>query len=106
MEFGEIVMLQFPFTDLQSTKYRPAILIKETKDGDAVFARITSKPRAGEYEYKIKNWKKAGLLVPSVIRIHKITSLHTSLIVKSMGKLQPVDNKAFKKELIDFFKNI
>ena len=91
LHFGEIVLLEFPYTDMEGHKQRPAVVLKDTNDNDAIFLRITSKSRAEKFELKINEWKQAGLLKPSVIRIHKIASLQTNLVVKKIGKLNKED---------------
>ncbi len=42
-EFGDIVLLEFPFTDGQQSKKRPALVLLDTQDGDMIVCRITSK---------------------------------------------------------------
>ena len=105
LQFGEIVLMEFPFTNMKEHKQRPAVVVKDTKDNDAVFVRITTKERPEQFELKIQNWEKAGLLKPSVIRIHKIASLQTDLIVKQMGKLSKQDKLEFRNALKIFFEN-
>lgn len=43
LNFGDIVLLKFPFTNEQTYKKRPALLINDTNDGDIIVCRITSK---------------------------------------------------------------
>jgi mRNA interferase MazF len=40
--FGDIVLLKFPFTDGKSFKKRPALIINDIDDGDIIVCRITS----------------------------------------------------------------
>ena len=77
--------------------------VKYYRDNDAVFIRITSKERPGKFELKISGWKQAGLLKPSVIRIHKIAALQTDLIVKKIGKLNKADKSKLNNALKSFF---
>ncbi len=41
--FGEIVLIRFPFSDSSEAKKRPALILKDTEDGDVIVNRITSK---------------------------------------------------------------
>ena len=77
--FGDIVLLKFPFTDGITFKKRPAIIIKDTKDGDVVVARITSQLINTEFDVFIENWRESGLKLPSVIRLHKLASLEKNI---------------------------
>ncbi len=85
--FGDIVLLKFPFTDGITFKKRPAIIIKDTKDGDVVVARITSQLINTEFDVFIENWRESGLKLPSVIRLHKLASLEKNIIDAILGKI-------------------
>jgi mRNA interferase MazF len=39
----------------------------------------------------IQNWQEAGLLLPSVARIHKLATLEKRLIERRLGSLAPED---------------
>ncbi len=42
-KFGDIVLLKFPFTDGLAFKKRAALVIQDSKDGDVIVCRVTSK---------------------------------------------------------------
>jgi mRNA interferase MazF len=75
LSFGDVVLLKFPFTDGKTKKRRPAMLIKDCNDGDIIVCRITGQAYDTEFDVTIDNWKKSGLKIPSVIRVHKIATL-------------------------------
>jgi len=83
--FGEIVLLKFPFTDGDKSKKRPALILLDSNDGDIVVCRITSKLYNSDYDFRIENWEKVGLKLPSVIRLHKIATLDKLLIEQIIG---------------------
>ena len=85
--FGDIVLLRFPFTDGQSFKRRPALVINDTNDGDIVVCRVTSQIYKTKFDVKVDHWKKSGLKLPSVIRIHKIATLEKEMVEIVMGKI-------------------
>ncbi len=72
-EFGEVVLIHFPFTDQTATKKRPAVIISSSdyhrERPDIILMAITSriKPEAMFGEVTIRDWKASGLLKPSVI---------------------------------------
>jgi mRNA interferase MazF len=39
---GEVVVVPFPFTDLSSTKVRPALVLASLTRGDVILCQITS----------------------------------------------------------------
>jgi len=88
-KLGEIVLVKFPFTSNVGFKKRPALIIKDTNDGDMIVCRITSKLYYSSYDIELKNWSQSGLQLPSVIRVHKIASLEKSMIDRKLGE---VDN--------------
>ncbi len=87
-KLGEIVLIKFPFTDNLTFKKRPALIIKDTNDGDVIVCRITSKLYDTSYDIELKNWNKNGLKLPSVIRIHKIASLEKDMIDAKLGEIE------------------
>ncbi len=86
-EFGDIVLLKFPFTDGTKTKKRPALIINDLNDGDIIVCRITSHIYNTKNDIFINEWEKAGLKLPSVIRVHKIATLDKELIDTNMGQI-------------------
>ncbi len=103
-EPGTVVLVNFPFTDLQSSKVRPALVLA-AKGGDVIvlgiFPRIPedvrpSGIRSGEAG---KGFHLTGLKKTSVINTEKITLLHRSLIKKQLGRLSPELFKQVKRVL-------
>ncbi len=104
LRFGDIVLLKSPFTDGLSSKKRPALVIKDSKDGDVIVCRVTSKLYQTSFDIKLRNWEKYGLRLPSVIRVHKIAALEKNLADLKIGQLEKtVQNQVkriFKKLVI------
>jgi mRNA interferase MazF len=99
----------FPFTDLSSTKRRPALIVSPdiyNAGKDVVIAYVTSqlnsKPLFGDY--KLQKWNEAGLPKPSLVRM-KFATLDKSIIVKRLGTLETVDSEEIEKILLSFFKS-
>jgi mRNA interferase MazF len=88
---SEIVLLTFPFSNPLERKRRPALVLFDTGDDDLIVARITSQIIKTEFDVEILEWQKAGLLVPSVARIHKLATLEKSLVERKLGILMPED---------------
>jgi mRNA interferase MazF len=63
--FGDIVLIGFPHTDLQSISKRPAIVLYDSGDQDVLLARITTQEYTTETDYRILDWQKSGLLAES-----------------------------------------
>jgi mRNA interferase MazF len=102
LNFGDVILLKFPFTDNQNYKKRPGLLIKDCEDGDIIVCRITSQRYNTKYDVVIKDWQNSGLKLPSTIRVHKIATLEKVMVVLVMGKL----NNFVKAEVRKIFINI
>ena len=87
LNFGDIVLLKFPFTDSKTFKRRPALIINDFNDGDIIVCRITSQIYKTQNDVMIDDWKESGLKLPSVIRVHKIATLEKDMVELSLGKV-------------------
>jgi mRNA interferase MazF len=87
LNFGDIVLLKFPFTDSKTFKRRPALIISDFNDGDIIVCRITSQIYTTHNDIEIDDWKKSGLKLPSVIRVHKLATLEKDMVEKAMGQI-------------------
>src|SRR3989344_6662474 len=101
MSKGDIVLIDFPFTDLSDFKMRPAlVLYSDEKSEDCVFAFITSeKPKKLiEFDVKLRKSKYNGLKNDSIIKLDRIATLNKKMASRYLGKLDSdyvveVDNK-------------
>ncbi len=88
---GQGVLIPFPFTDLTTTKQRPAVILSSDSYNrthpDLILAAITSQISAqlqpGEYLLSGSDQKAAGLPKPSVIKLGKIVTIDPRLIRKA-----------------------
>ena len=97
-KYGDIVLVTFPFTNLQVTKKRPAVIISSLSYNqtrpDFILMAITSqiKNERSIGEYILQDWQQAGLLKPSMIK-PLIATLEQNKIVKNMGQLSNTDRE-------------
>jgi mRNA interferase MazF len=87
---GDIVLVPFPFTDLSSSKVRPAVILSAfpQQKPDVMLAFISSKiPEKNPYGIIVKPSNKNGLKIPSIIRLDKIATLDKRIILGSIGKM-------------------
>jgi len=90
-EPGELVLVTFPFTGESGAKQRPALVLNENGDDDVLLARVTTKSHVSDFDIVVDQWKSAGLLAPSTIRVHKIATLEKRLIRRRLGRLAQSD---------------
>ncbi len=104
--FGEIVLLKFPFVDQQEAKRRPALVLLDADDADILAARITSQDVNTEYDVVLAEWRKSGLLIPSVVRLHKMATLQKRLVERRLGILTQEDMANIQAKLQQIWKSI
>ena len=103
-EFGDIILVPFPFTDQTTSKKRPAVVISSaaynTERPDLIIMAVTSqiKPTAIIGEVIVQGWQEVGLLKPSAIK-PVITTIEKTLVIKTMGRLSEDDQKAMQQSL-------
>ena len=90
---GDIVVVPFPYTDRQTEKRRPALIISNGKithqHGLIWLAMITSADnQRWEHDIAVEG-KHTGLSSPSVIRVAKLATIDASRIIRVAGKLNP-----------------
>jgi mRNA interferase MazF len=92
LESGEIALVSFPFTDLQSSKVRPALVLA-VKGTDIIILGIFSKVPENLRDSWIMidelhpSFNQSGLKKASVIKTEKIAVVHQSLIRKELGRI-------------------
>jgi len=92
---GELWLVRFPFTDLTSTKLRPALVVAVHRE-DAVVLGIFSRVPAGTLrrtwvlmEDKHSAFPQTGLKKTSLLKAEKIAVVHESVFQKRLGRLAP-----------------
>jgi mRNA interferase MazF len=70
-ESTDIVLVQYPFTDLTSTKRRPAVILSHadyaTRYSDVVVMPLTSQADP-DPSLALSDWKSSGLLKPTWVK--------------------------------------
>jgi mRNA interferase MazF len=88
---GEVLLLLFPFADATGARRRPALVLLDTGDADIVVARVTSQIVRTVFDVELVEWQQAGLLLPSVVRVHKVATLEKRLVERRLGALTSND---------------
>lgn len=92
---GVVVTVTFPFSDLSSSKVRPALVLANSGRGDWILCQITSKAYADASAVQIENtdFDSGSLQLTSFARPGKIFTGNESLMIAQIGKLK---NAAFR----------
>jgi mRNA interferase MazF len=103
-KFGDVVLVPFPFTDQTGGKRRPAVVVSSaTYNGmrlDLVLMAITSQTKTATVygEVTVKEWQRAGLLKPSVIK-PVLTTIEKRMVLRHLGQLELSDRTALQQAL-------
>ncbi|MGC8487289.1 MAG: type II toxin-antitoxin system PemK/MazF family toxin [Clostridia bacterium] len=89
-----MVLIRFPFTDLSTTKRRPAIVVSTATfqrwTHDLIVTAVTSVPGTMPSDFPLANWQAAGLAKPWWVRAGKL-HLHESLVEGRLGEISERD---------------
>ena len=100
--FGDIVLVPFPFTDQSTIKKRPAVVVSSDaynrKRPDIIIMAVTSQMLSAAYfgDIAINQWQHAGLLKPSVIK-PIVATIEKSLVIKTLGRLNIEDRNSLRE---------
>ena len=88
---GDVVVLTFPFSDLSSSKRRPALVIAKASEQDLILAQITSQSFYDMYAVgiNVNDFETGGLRISSNIRANKLFTAENSIIIYKAGSLKP-----------------
>ncbi len=90
---GDVVLVRFPFTDLSSSKKRPALVISPpgyaSRFGDVVVLALTSRPET-DGPPPLARWRDAGLPKATWIK-PLIATLASSNLKRRIGSIHVED---------------
>jgi len=97
MTRGKVVLVPFPFDDLSATKVRPAVCLTEPLGAHrhVILAFISSQmptdllPSDLILDTGHADYARTGLRISSVLRLHRVMTVASSLIQRALGELSP-----------------
>mgnify|MGYP005834174103 CR=1 FL=1 len=101
--FGDIVLIGFPHTDLQGVSKRPAVVLYDSGDQDVLVARVTTQEYRTESDYKMREWGKCGLLGESYVRLGKQATIEKRFIIRKLGAIESKEIDALRSILKRMF---
>ena len=84
---GDVVVIPFPFSDLSSSKRRPALVLADLKGSDVILCQITSQHVKDEYAIPlhIGDFQDGNLNQESHIRPNRLFTADKGIIVYKAG---------------------
>ena len=100
---GDVVLVEFVFTDESGAKLRPALIISsvayQRARQEAVIAAVTGNVTRRLFgDHVLGDWQAAGLLFPSTVT-GIIRTIKQSMIRRTLGSLAAADLVAFDRGL-------
>ena len=86
---GDVVVIPFPFSDLSSSKRRPALVLAGLKGNDIILCQITSKEINDDYAIPLLTgeFQEGNLNQDSTIRPNRLFTADESIVVYKAGTI-------------------
>jgi mRNA interferase MazF len=104
-DFGDVVLVPFPFSDQSGTKQRPALIVSSAAynaaQPDVIIMAVTSRQSPeSQGQFVILDRLAAGLLKPSFGK-PVLTTIEQALVRKKLGRLAEPDRLSLRASLRD-----
>jgi len=91
---GDIVLVRFPFTDLRTTKLRPAVIVAVHGEDVIVVGVFATVPLTVPATWlrlddSHPHFPQTGLKRSSVVKAEKLAILHRAIVDSRIGSLHP-----------------
>jgi mRNA interferase MazF len=102
---GEVVVLPFPQTNLQSGKRRPALVVADLPGEDLILCQITSQSRndGQSVPLLVADFDRGRLAVDSFIRPQRLFTVEQNVILYAAGKIQNAKLQEVKTRIRQLF---
>jgi mRNA interferase MazF len=99
---GSVILVSFPFSDLSSSKLRPAAVLAETSQSNFVLCQITSNPYSDPdaVELTDNSFKTGGLEKMSYARPGKLFTASAELFKGIVGELKEDKRGEIVEEIV------
>ncbi len=107
LEAGSVVLLPFPYTNLQAGKKRPALVLTDDEynagSPDVVLAFVTSRRQTSEWSLPIsgKDLVAGRLVKDSWIRVDRLATVEQGLVLGVVGRLKPTVFKRVRRLVVE-----
>ena len=102
---GDIVSVEFPFSDLQTHKRRPGLVLISS-DVDLLVARVTTHPPRVPSDVALNHWAESGLPRVSTVRLTKLATIDQRLVHHTIGRLHSEDRRTVAESWHQLMTNV
>ena len=102
---GDVIVLPFPYTNLSTTKRRPALVVANLKGDNVILAQITTKKRNDPdlIELRKSDFSEGNLEIDSFIMPSILFTAEITTIEYKSGRLKDVKVKEVETRLCEIF---
>ncbi len=102
---GSVVLVPFPFSDLSSSKLRPALIVASSGRDDWICAQITSKPYLDSSAINIRteDFQNGSLNRSSYVKPAKLFTANQSLFRRKIGEITQKKLNEVRASIIALF---
>ncbi len=102
---GDVVVLPFPQTNLQTGKRRPALVVVDLPGDDLILCQITSQVRSDGFSIPLTHadFQNGRLAQDSYIRPQRLFTVEKSVILYTVGQISASKQTEVKTKLRQLF---
>ncbi len=103
---GDVVVVDFPYSNLAGSKRRPTLVAAKSTDDDIVLCQITSQQKFDEHAINLEetDFTSGRLPVNSFIRPNKLFTAHLSIVEYKIGEIRLTKTNEVENALVKLFK--
>lgn len=112
LDAGDFAVLPFPYTDMASSKLRPALVLSaawhNAANQDGLFAYVTSVPQDDPFAFPVTDSMLAhgALARPSWVRADKLFTIEQDLVRKAVARLAPTHLERVRDLVCDWVRGV
>ena len=102
---GDVVLVPFPYTNLESAKKRPALVAGLAEFGDVILCQITSRPFSSSNAVAIEagDISGVGLTRNSFARPDKLFTADPAIALRKLGRLDANLTQRVRAKIVTIF---
>jgi len=104
IKVGDIILVPFPFTNLQGSKLRPTIVLFVGKLDVTVIFLTSNLENAEQYDVLLRPDTFNDLAKPTLVKISKIATVDKELAKRNYGYVSDSDRRKIMDSLNDLIK--
>ena len=102
----DTLLVSMAFSNGTGAKKRPVMVVYESGDDDLLVAPVTSHTARTDYDVRLNEWQKSGLLLPSIVRLEKLATVDKSTVLRKLGQVSRSDWQKLQPKLKTLFATI